>query len=89
MLGQMAREEFTRSWFTKLGAPLLVRAVGLPSSALTGDLDGLYAARLLELVRGSLHREVSRSHGGQHGRDHELGRPARHRHARHLHGAAL
>jgi predicted TIM-barrel fold metal-dependent hydrolase len=39
--------------FTKLGAPLLVRAVGLPSSVLTGDLDGLYAARLLELVRGS------------------------------------
>jgi predicted TIM-barrel fold metal-dependent hydrolase len=39
--------------FTRLGAPLLLRAVGLPQSALRGDLDGLYAARLLELVRGS------------------------------------
>jgi predicted TIM-barrel fold metal-dependent hydrolase len=31
----------------------LVRSIGLPLSALRGDLDGLYVERLLELVRGS------------------------------------
>lgn len=39
--------------FTRLGAPFLVRAVGLPQSALKGDLDRLYAERLVSLVRDS------------------------------------
>ncbi len=38
---------------TRLGAPLLLRAVGLPRSALTGDLDGIYARQLLRFVRDS------------------------------------
>ena len=39
--------------FTRLGAPLLLRAVGLPRSALTGDLDRLYAEQILRFVRES------------------------------------
>lgn len=38
---------------TKYGAPHLLRSVGLPKSALTGDLDGLYAQQLLRFVRES------------------------------------
>jgi predicted TIM-barrel fold metal-dependent hydrolase len=38
---------------TKYGAPFMVRGVGLPTSALTGDLDGLYAAQMLKYVRES------------------------------------
>jgi uncharacterized protein len=38
---------------TRLGAPLLLRAVGLPRSALTGDLDGIYARQILRYVRES------------------------------------
>jgi uncharacterized protein len=38
---------------TRFGAPLLLRAVGLPRSALTGDLDGLYAQQMLRFVRES------------------------------------
>ncbi len=38
---------------TRFGAPLMLRAVGLPSSALTGDLDRLYAEQLLRFVRES------------------------------------
>jgi len=38
---------------TKYGAPYMVRGVGLPKSALTGDLDGLYAAQMLKFVRES------------------------------------
>lgn len=38
---------------TRFGAPLLVRSIGLPASALKGDLDRLYVERLLEFVRGS------------------------------------
>ena len=34
-------------------AKFLVRSVGLPTSALTGDLDGLYAQQVLRLVRES------------------------------------
>ena len=39
--------------FTRLGAPLMLRAVGLPRSALTGDLDGIYARQMLRFVRES------------------------------------
>ncbi|MBI5692003.1 MAG: amidohydrolase family protein [Verrucomicrobia bacterium] len=38
---------------TRYGAPLLLRTVGLPRAALTGDLDRLYAARMREFVRDS------------------------------------
>ena len=38
---------------TRLGAPLLVRAVGLPSSVLSGDLDAIYAQQVLRFVRES------------------------------------
>jgi predicted TIM-barrel fold metal-dependent hydrolase len=38
---------------TRLGVPWMLRAVGLPRSALTGDLDGLYARQLLRFVRES------------------------------------
>jgi predicted TIM-barrel fold metal-dependent hydrolase len=38
---------------TRFGAPLLVRAVGLPGSALKGDLDRLYAEQMLRFVRES------------------------------------
>ena len=38
---------------TRYGAPLLLRAVGLPRSALTGDLDRLYAGQILRFVRES------------------------------------
>src|SRR5690348_7446497 len=38
---------------TRFGAPLLVRAVGLPPSALEGDLDRLYAEQILRFVRES------------------------------------
>src|SRR5437868_3183203 len=38
---------------TRFGAPLLLRSIGLPASALRGDLDRLYVERILEYVRGS------------------------------------
>lgn len=38
---------------TRLGVPWLLRSIGLPASALRGDLDRLYAERLLKLVRES------------------------------------
>jgi predicted TIM-barrel fold metal-dependent hydrolase len=38
---------------TKYGAPLMVRAVGLPPSALKGDLDRLYVEQMLRFVRES------------------------------------
>ena len=38
---------------TKYGAPFMLRSVGLPAGALTGDLDRLYAERLLHFVRES------------------------------------
>ena len=38
---------------TKYGAPHLLRSVGLPPSALTGDLDGLCAQQMLRFVRES------------------------------------
>ena len=40
---------------TRYGAPFMLRAVGLPGSALSGDLDTLYAERLIA-VRGSMRR---------------------------------
>ena len=48
----------TGCWFrprgvTKYGAPFMLRGVGLPGSALRGDLDRLYAARMLAFVRDS------------------------------------
>jgi hypothetical protein len=39
-------------WHRPLAA-LMLRQVGLPGSAMRGDLDGLLVARLLEMVRGS------------------------------------
>lgn len=41
-----------KGWHRPLAA-MMLRHIGLPSSAMAGDLDGLYVARLLELVRGS------------------------------------
>jgi uncharacterized protein len=38
---------------TRFGAPILARSVGLPRSALSGDLDRLYAEQLLRFVRAS------------------------------------
>lgn len=38
---------------TRLGAPWMLREVGLELSALQGDLDALYAERLLQFVRES------------------------------------
>lgn len=38
---------------TRLGAPFLARSVGLRYAALTGDLDRLYAERILRFVRES------------------------------------
>ena len=38
---------------TRFGAPLMLRAVGLPRSALAGDLDGIYAEQILKFVRES------------------------------------
>ncbi len=38
---------------TRWGAPLMLRAVGLPKAALTGDLEGLYARQMLRFVRES------------------------------------
>ena len=38
---------------TRLGEPFLRRSFGLPRDALTGDLEGIYVARLLELIRDS------------------------------------
>ena len=57
-------------WHRPLAA-LMLRTIGLPASAMSGDLDSIYAARLLELVRGSslggivvlAHEEVYNSHG--------------------------
>jgi uncharacterized protein len=42
-----------RGWWHRPLAALMLRAIGLPVSAMKGDLDGLYVQRLLELVRGS------------------------------------
>jgi predicted TIM-barrel fold metal-dependent hydrolase len=38
---------------TKYGAPFMLRCVDLPASALTGDLEGLYAAQILRYLRES------------------------------------
>ena len=38
---------------TRYGAPFMVRGVGLPRSALKGNLDGLYAAQVLAHIRES------------------------------------
>jgi predicted TIM-barrel fold metal-dependent hydrolase len=38
---------------TRLGAPLMLRTVGLRRAVLTGDLDGIYAQQLLQFVRAS------------------------------------
>ncbi|MSU51017.1 MAG: hypothetical protein EXS37_18315 [Opitutus sp.] len=38
---------------TRFGAPMMLRGVGLPPSALTGDLDGIYSRQILEFVRAS------------------------------------
>ena len=38
---------------TKYGAPLMLRGLGLPASALRGDLDRIYAERVLAFVRES------------------------------------
>lgn len=38
---------------TRYGAPLMLRTVGLPRAALTGDLDGIYARQILRFVRES------------------------------------
>jgi predicted TIM-barrel fold metal-dependent hydrolase len=48
----------TGCWFrprgvTRIGAPFLVRSVGLDGAALRGDLDRLYAEQLLRFVRDS------------------------------------
>lgn len=57
-------------WHRPLAA-LMLRQVGLPASAMTGDLDALFVGRLLELVRTSslsaavilAHENVYDSHG--------------------------
>src|SRR6266481_8907230 len=41
-----------RAWHRPM-ASVMLRHIGLPSGALTGDLENLYVQRLLELVRGS------------------------------------
>ena len=41
-----------RGWHRPLAA-LMLRSIGLPGDAMTGDMDRLYIERLLELVRGS------------------------------------
>jgi len=41
-----------RGWHRPLAA-MMLRQIGLPAEAMTGDLDRLYVERLLELVRGS------------------------------------
>ncbi|MCL4786260.1 MAG: amidohydrolase family protein [Verrucomicrobia bacterium] len=41
-----------RGWRRPLAA-LMTRHIGLPASAMEGDLDGLYVERLVQLVRGS------------------------------------
>ena len=38
---------------TRYGAPVMLRAVGLEASVLTGDLDRIYAEQLLKFIRGS------------------------------------
>lgn len=38
---------------TRLGEPWMLRGFGLDSRAIGGDLDGIYADRLLSLVRAS------------------------------------
>lgn len=38
---------------TRYGAPLMLRGVGLPTSALHGDLEGLYAEQVLAHLRAS------------------------------------
>ena len=49
---------FTGCWLRVTGwhrplAALMLRQIGLPGSAMSGDLDGLLIARLLEMMRGS------------------------------------
>ena len=39
--------------FTRYGAPLMLRSVGLPRSVLTGDLDRIYAEQILRFVQES------------------------------------
>ncbi len=38
---------------TRWGVPFMLRSLGLPASALRGDLESIYTARLLALVRAS------------------------------------
>src|SRR5262245_38417209 len=38
---------------TRYGVPLMLGAIGLPRSALKGDLDGIYARQMLRFVRES------------------------------------
>lgn len=38
---------------TRYGAPMMLRSVGLPPSALTGDLDRVYAQQVLGFIRAS------------------------------------
>ncbi len=38
---------------TRLGAPLLLRTVGLPGQAIRGDLDRLYREQVLRFIRDS------------------------------------
>src|SRR4051794_16593205 len=58
---------------TRYGAPLMLRAVGLPRSALTGDLDGLYARELLRFIReASLDAAVILAQDEPYGDDGEI-----------------
>src|SRR5215216_1060064 len=60
---------------TKYGAPFMVRGVGLKASALTGDLDRLYAEQLLTFIReSSLDAAVILAQDEPH---HENGQPIR------------
>lgn len=38
---------------TRLGAPLMLRGMGLPRTALAGDLDGVFAEQILKFIRSS------------------------------------
>ncbi len=55
---------------TKYGAPFMLRTVGLPRSALSGDLDGQYIAQALRFVReSSLDAAVILAQDEPHGED--------------------
>lgn len=38
---------------TRLGAPLMLRGMGLPPSTLAGDLDGIFTGQILQFIRSS------------------------------------